>query len=117
MITIIFVDDEKNLLDSLKRTLRPHSKEWNMRFLESGDEALKYISGNSCDIVVSDYKMPGMDGLELLSKIKEKYPQIKRILLTGQSDTEIFNRAKDIVDKYVSKPCRQEELIAALKGT
>ncbi len=112
---ILFVDDEKNLLDSLERNLRSYSHKWSMKFAESAKDAIELMSDEQCDIIVSDYKMPEMNGLELLKYVKEKYPDTKRILLTGQSDTEIYNKSKEIVDQYLSKPCDHDELISALQ--
>jgi CheY-like chemotaxis protein len=111
---ILFVDDEKNLLESLRRSLRGFSGEWSMEFTDSGKTALDLMEKGTYDIIVSDYKMPEMDGLELMKTVKEKYPDTKRILLTGQSETEIFDISKDIVDHYISKPCDHDELVSLL---
>ncbi len=112
---ILFVDDEQNLLDSLTRSLRNHSNEWDMVFTNSAETAINLMDNDQYDIIVSDYKMPEMNGLELLKYVKEKFPDTRRILLTGQSDTEIYNTSKEIVDTYLSKPCDQNELLAMLK--
>ena len=86
-----------------------------MEFVESGPEALEIMSKTVFNIIVADYKMPIMNGLELLKEVKEKYPAIKRILLTGQSETEVYEEAKNLVDKYIAKPCDHDELISILK--
>lgn len=112
---ILFVDDEQNLLDSLKRSLRNYSHEWAMDFANSAGTAINLMDNDQYDIIVSDYKMPAMDGLELLAYVKENYPDTRRILLTGQSDTETYNTSKEIVNTYLSKPCDHEELISILK--
>lgn len=108
---IIFIDDEANVLQGLKRSLRPMINEWDMTFLQSGKEALELLAKNEYNIVVTDYKMPDMDGIELFKIIKEKHPKIKLIMLSGQSETEIFETAGKIADKYISKPCDHESLI------
>ena len=116
MIKIIFVDDENNLLDALKRTLFRKKKDvWDMIFLNNGQQALEELKIKKYDIIVADYKMPGMDGLELLSQIKEKYKDMKRIILTGQSEQEIFNKAKEVAHAYLSKPCNPDELILTIE--
>ncbi len=112
---ILFVDDERNLLDSLKRSLRSFAGEWSMEFTDSGEKAMNLMEREKFDIIVSDYKMPGMDGLELLKIVKENHPGTKRILLTGQSDSEIYDISKEIVDQYLSKPCDHDELVSLLK--
>ncbi|MDY6932838.1 MAG: response regulator [Spirochaetota bacterium] len=110
--TVLFVDDENNLLNGLQRMLRVKADEWEMEFVDSGDKALENLKKKNYDIIVTDYKMPGMNGLVLLEKVKGNYPKIKRFLLTGQSEMEIFEKAKGVVDVYISKPCNAEELIS-----
>ena len=111
MKKILFVDDEVNLLDGLKRIFRKKKDEWEMTFLADGRKALDYMEKNSMDIIITDYKMPGMNGLELLAIVKEKHPEIKRVILSGQSEAEIFDKALQLAHKYLSKPCDPEELI------
>lgn len=111
---ILFVDDEKNLLDSLKRSLRGFLSKWSMEFASSAKAAMDMLEKEKYDIIVSDYKMPEMNGLELLRIVKEKYPGIRKVLLTGQSDTEIYDISKEIVDAYLSKPCDHDELVSLL---
>ncbi len=116
MLKILFVDDEANLLDGLRRMLRKKKDEWDMTFAESGKEALELINKERYDIIVSDYKMPEMDGLELLARVKDIAPETKRIILSGQSETEIFNKAKEVAHTYIPKPCDSEELISAIRA-
>ncbi len=116
MIKIIFVDDESNLLDGLKRLLRKKKDEWDMSFVRSGQDALQCLDKEKYDIIVTDYKMPGMDGLKLLELAKSRHKEIRRVILSGQSESEIFVKAKEIADAYVSKPCNSDELISAIEG-
>jgi YesN/AraC family two-component response regulator len=108
---VLFVDDEANLLEGLKRIFRKKKDDWEMVFLDEGVKALDYLSKNTIDFLITDYKMPGMNGLELLTHVKEKYPKIKRVILSGQSEEEIFDRASVLAHKYLSKPCDAEDLI------
>lgn len=62
MKRILFVDDERNVLDGLRRMLRNMRKEWDMAFCQGGEEALDALGGEPFDVVVSDMRMPGMDG-------------------------------------------------------
>jgi len=112
---IIFVDDEINLLDGLRRMLRKKKDEWDMIFVESGKEALEKMEDINFNILVTDFKMPGMDGIELMQRVKEKYPDIRRIILTGQSKSEIFNKAKEAAHAYIPKPCNSNELISIIE--
>merc|ERR1711879_767591 len=103
-ISILFVDDEPNVLAAIKRMLRNQKKEWDIHFAYSGDEALELFKKNNFDVVISDIKMPGMDGAELLTRIKEKYSGVIRIALSGQVDLTEVVRSIRAVHQYISKP-------------
>ena len=102
---ILFVDDEPRLLEGLKRLLRPMRQKWEMEFKGSGIEALACMDHTSFDVVVSDVRMPGMNGVELLTAIKEQHPQTVRLLLSGQADIEIIMGAIGPTHQYLAKPC------------
>ncbi|MGV7928490.1 MAG: response regulator [Spirochaetota bacterium] len=112
---ILFVDDDINLLDSMKRSLRSMTKEWGMDFVLSAAEALNLVATKTYNVIVTDFKMPGMDGLELLRKVKEVSPLTKRVLLSGQSEAEVYEKARQIVDRYLSKPCDIEEILKIMR--
>jgi YesN/AraC family two-component response regulator len=101
---ILFVDDELNVLQGLQRMLRVMRHEWNMAFAQSGQEALDILSKESFDVVVSDMRMPGMDGAQLLNEVMKRYPQIVRIVLSGQSDREMVLKSVRPAHQYLSKP-------------
>lgn len=105
---ILFVDDEQNVLTGLKRMLRVMRDEWEMDFVDSAEGALALIGKHPFDVVVADIKMPGMDGLTLLSRIKEQYPQILRIVLSGETNTEVLLKSTSVSHQYLSKPCSAE---------
>ena len=113
--SILFVDDDKNLIDGLRRSLHSKEDEWKITYTLSAQEALILCEKDHYDIIVSDFKMPGMDGLELFAKVKEKSPSSKRILLTGQSEEETYERAKESVDLYISKPCSASDIIQTVE--
>lgn len=110
---ILFVDDEQNILSGLKRMLRSMRGDFEMFFTESGDSALEILANNSIDVVISDMRMPGMDGAELLAKVKEKHPHTIRIVLSGHADEEAIMKTIGITHQYLSKPCDPD----VLKGT
>jgi putative nucleotidyltransferase with HDIG domain len=110
MKRILFVDDESMVLDGLRRMLRPMRKEWEMEFAESGHEALKILAGRQFDVIVTDMRMPGMDGCQLLNHVKELHPQVVRIVLSGQSDMEMVLRSVGPAHQFLSKPCDAELL-------
>ncbi len=113
-INILFVDDEKFTLHSLDRLLRKET--YNTFFAESGEKALEMIPKNDIHIVVSDMKMPEMDGLTLLRKIKENSPNIVRLVLSAYTQTAqllpCINSGE--VFRFITKPLDKNELKTAL---
>lgn len=110
-MAVLFVDDEKQVLRGLERMLDAAEVEWECAFANSGAEALQRLAeGNDIDTVVTDMKMPGMDGAELLQKISETYPHVVRIVLSGEADKESIFRAVSPMHQYLSKPCDAENL-------
>ncbi len=105
MKKILFVDDEPNLLDGLQRMLRGMRKEWQMAFAPGAREALEILGNDSFDVIVTDMRMPGMDGCRLLNEVKERFPNIVRIILSGYSDKEEVLKSIGPVHQYLSKPC------------
>lgn len=107
---ILFVDDELNILDGLRRMLRSMRKEFELCFAENAREALALMNENEFDVVVSDMRMPGMDGADLLVEIQEKHPHSVRIMLTGQADDASILRTVGVVHQFLAKPCEPEKL-------
>lgn len=114
MKQLLFVDDEPKLLDGLKRSLHPMRHEWNMTFVTSGEDALKTLEQASFDVVISDMRMPGMDGAQLLGKVQQHYPQIVRIVLSGHSDQDMIYQSIAATHQYLAKPCPTEVLVATV---
>lgn len=109
-IKILFVDDEPAILESLRRALRAMRQEWDMQFAGNGPEALKMMERETYDVVVSDMRMPGMNGAQLLSEVKKLHPETVRIILSGQVDHDSFLRATESFHQFLSKPCDPETL-------
>ncbi len=110
MKRILFVDDEPNILEGLERMLFPMQREWEMAFIGSGQEALEIMSRKPFDVIVSDMRMPGMDGAELLIAVMKHYPQMVRFILTGQSDKETILRSMGAAHQVLAKPCNPKAL-------
>ena len=108
MIKILFVDDQKNILDGLRRMLHTMNGEWKMSFAESGADALAMLENEEVDVLVTDMKMPAMDGFQLLNEVSERYPQTIRIILSGYSEKEINMKSVGIAHQYLSKPCETQ---------
>jgi HD-like signal output (HDOD) protein/CheY-like chemotaxis protein len=107
---ILFVDDEPMVLQGIERSLRSMRAEWEIEFATGGPEALERMSRGPFDVVITDMRMPGMDGAQLLELIKAKFPRTVRMVLSGQSDRETILRSVGPTHQYLSKPCDVEEL-------
>jgi HD-like signal output (HDOD) protein len=107
---VLFVDDEPKILQGLQRMLRSMRNEWEMEFAENGHQALDVLNGRPFDVVVADMRMPGMDGCQLLGKVKELHPQLVRIILSGYSDRKMILSSVRLAHQYLSKPCDAETL-------
>ncbi|MEG3924604.1 response regulator [Microcoleus sp. D3_18a_C4] len=121
---ILCVDDELGVLESLEIELQQaFNGKYLCEFAESAAEALEiieelYEAEVKILVIVSDWLMPGMKGDELLIKIHHKYPQIVKVMLTGQADKEAIERAKNQANlhAFIQKPWQSQELIAAIKS-
>lgn len=112
---ILFVDDEPNVLQGLRRMLHGMAGEWDMRFAGGGREALAALEAVPADVVVSDMRMPGMDGAELLAEVRRRRPETIRIILSGYSDEESVLRTVGPAHQYLAKPCSQENLVGMIR--
>jgi CheY-like chemotaxis protein len=105
---ILLVDDDANILDGYRRSL---SREFLMETAVGGEPALKLVAENGpYAVVVSDMRMPGMDGIQLLTKIKSQSPDTVRIMLTGNADmgTAIQAINEGSIFRFLNKPCGKE---------
>jgi HD-like signal output (HDOD) protein/CheY-like chemotaxis protein len=112
---ILFVDDESNILDGIRRLLYADRTRWDMQFALGGAAALRACEVGSFDVIVSDLRMPGMDGATLLSHIRDRFPGTARIVLSGYSDLLLAARAVSVAHRCLSKPCSASELQAAIE--
>lgn len=110
---ILFVDDETHLLAGLRRLTRAN-RHWTTFFAGGGAEALELLQATPVDVVVTDMRMPGMDGLELMEVLRERFPDLGRIGLTGYVDSERGRRAESLADAWLTKPCSLDVLTAAV---
>ncbi|HTV60036.1 MAG TPA: response regulator [Verrucomicrobiae bacterium] len=118
MKRVLFVDDEPRILEGLQRMLRPQRNLWEMDFASSGQDALSMMEAGSYDVVVTDMRMPRMDGARLLDIVREKYPGTLRIVLSGYTELESSYRAVPVAHQFLLKPCDAEKLCSAIeRGT
>jgi HD-like signal output (HDOD) protein/ActR/RegA family two-component response regulator len=112
---VLFVDDEPNLLSGLRRMLRFKRDEWDMTFAEGGEQALALMTETGAfDVVVSDMRMPGMDGGQLLAEVRRRYPRTARIILSGHADRQAIISAVGPTQQYLAKPCEVNVLVSVL---
>lgn len=110
MKRILFVDDEPKVLDALKRMLYPYRNEWETVFTPNGEQALQELADTHVDVLVADIRMPVMNGVELLTKVRDAYPEVVRIVLSGQADKEMTFSAATLAHQYLAKPCDAQAL-------
>lgn len=113
--TLLFVDDEVNILHSLQRLFRREG--YNILTATGGQEGLELLKGNMVSLVISDNRMPEMDGVEFLSKVREVSPSTVRFMLTGYADIKAVVGAINSgeVSRYVTKPWNDDELKLLVK--
>ena len=112
---ILFVDDEPQLLNGLRRMLWDKREAWDMYFAASGAEALALLERTPVDLVVSDVRMPGMDGPELLEIVRKNWPGTIRMILSGHSDRDFVFRSVRPAHQFLSKPCTPDDLKNAIE--
>ena len=107
---ILFVDDDPMVLRGLRRAFSELEESWTADCANSGAEALQKLAGGHYDVLVTDMRMPGMNGAQLLAEVVQLRPQIVRIVLSGQADHELLVHCVNTAHHYFSKPCDPELL-------
>jgi putative two-component system response regulator len=117
---IVLVDDDRHVLESLQRMLRPFDKQWEIRAFDCPRTALEHLRTAGAGTVISDLRMPFIDGLQLLSLLQES-PQTKDIpfvILTGQSDRDLRRRALELgATDLLNKPADPDDVIARIRSS
>lgn len=111
----MFVDDEPHLLSGLRRGLRAKRKDWELIFATGGEQALAMLAEQPVDIVISDMRMPGMDGAELLAEVRRRYPATARVVLSGHADRAAIITAIGPTQQYLAKPCEADAVVGTVE--
>ncbi|BBB66608.1 hypothetical protein UNDYM_2355 [Undibacterium sp. YM2] len=115
MPALLFVDDEPNILSSLRRLFRQHS--YKIFIANGGQEGLEILEKETIDLVISDMRMPVMDGAVFLTHVKARWPDTIRLLLTGyadiQSTIDAINRGE--IYRYITKPWNDNDIVLVVK--
>jgi HD-like signal output (HDOD) protein len=114
-VRMLFVDDETAVLKVLQAAMRSMAAEWEMHFAENGEDALALIQKLPFDAVISDMRMPGMNGAQLLNHVLKLCPGSLRIILSGYSDLQDVISCVGLVHQFLNKPCKLADLRTSLK--
>jgi YesN/AraC family two-component response regulator len=115
MTTVLLVDDEPLVLRALSIQLRRRRPQWTVLTAESGERAIEELAVRELDVIVSDMRMPGLTGPELLEHVRQHYPHVGRIVLSGQATPEAIQRATPIAHEYLTKPLSGKELVDSIE--
>ncbi|MBV8397692.1 MAG: HDOD domain-containing protein [Acetobacteraceae bacterium] len=110
MKRILFVDDELPILEGLRARLHKLHTKWSMMFVDSGAAAVERMQESPYDVIVSDMRMPGMDGARLLEIVSGRWPQTIRVVLSGYAELQQTIRLVPFAHQYLSKPCQPQQL-------
>jgi HD-like signal output (HDOD) protein len=116
-MNVLFVDDEPRVLEGIERMLFQFDLDWDVSFAESGQAALHVLAEKPFDVIVSDMRMPGMDGAALLARVCERYPSVIRIVLSGQTDEDSALRVVRVAHQFLAKPCQPETIRRVIEST
>jgi HD-like signal output (HDOD) protein len=114
-VRVAFVDDEATVLTNLRRTMLAMLDEWEMAFFPNGADLMRRLQAESFDVVVTDMRMPEMDGPTLLDEISARHPEMMRVILTGASDNASIFRTVGPAHIYLPKPCDPAALAQAIR--
>ncbi|PKO00909.1 MAG: hypothetical protein CVU42_01995 [Chloroflexi bacterium HGW-Chloroflexi-4] len=110
MLKVLLVDDNPNVLHSFKRALHSGNNQWKILIAESAADALELIALEEVDIIISDLRMPIMDGVTLLGIVAQKSPATLRIAITGDADPAICQQATLVAHQFIAKPIDPQDL-------
>ncbi len=114
--TIVFVDDEPNVLSGLRRATHRKRGVWDLVFVQSGQDVLDILSRGRMDVLVADMRMPGIDGATLIDRVAEISPATIRIILSGESDPELTRRAAARCHWFLAKPLNPAALTEVIES-
>lgn len=113
---VLFVDDEPRVLEAIQRMLSDAPGGWEVITATSGLEALSLLEASRFDVIVSDIRMPGMDGATLLGKVHERWPSMTRIVLSGHMDHADAMSAMGSAHQFLAKPCSPKKLTEVVEN-
>lgn len=112
---VVFVDDEPAVLAGVRRMLHSMRDQWRMTFVASGPAAIQAMTADPADIVISDMRMPVMDGAELLTVVQRRWPGAVRMILSGYAEQGAALRSIAVAHRFLNKPCDREQLVDTVR--
>jgi HD-like signal output (HDOD) protein/ActR/RegA family two-component response regulator len=107
---LLFIDDEPQILQGIKVSLYKRRKDWDMHFATGGAQAIELMRDSHFDVLVTDLRMPGVDGTTLVARTRSDYPDTIRIVLSGYADEDQSHRLVSLAHRYLSKPCDPKQI-------
>jgi putative nucleotidyltransferase with HDIG domain len=112
---ILFVNDDQNFIDRLQLALQPQLDKWDVFYANSGEEALAVLDAQTVDLVITDRKMSGMDGVELLEAVMLRHPEIVRLLLSDRAEPSLVMQTSGVVHQFISQHCTPAAIITIIE--
>jgi CheY-like chemotaxis protein len=116
MATVLIVDDSKLARIVLKKAVGALKPDWGMREAADGDQALSELQDHSIDVVIVDFNMPGLNGLQLAAEIRRTHLQMPIALVTANVQDEIIVQARALTVSFIAKPVTEEALRGFISG-
>ena len=115
MLRVLFVDDEARVLAGIRRNLFSHRHVWDMQFVASGPAAIAAMEAQPVDVIVADFRMPGMDGGRLLNVVRQRWPDTGRLMLSGHTDEDDLMKVVSVAHRFLDKPCDRDMLVTSIE--
>lgn len=112
---VLFVDDEPHVVEALERMVTELEEDWTVACVTSGRAALEALDSEAFDVVVTDMRMPGMDGAAVLSEVHRRWPEALRVMLSGQTDPGAAMRSVGVAHQFLVKPCSAEAVVTTVR--
>lgn len=117
MKSVLFVDDEPRILQGIENLLFDLYEDWDVHTADSGEGALALLGSRPFDVMVTDMRMPGMDGPALLAQVRQQFPDVALFVLSGHADKDALLSTLGAVHRFLAKPCDGPHLIETLQNT